>query len=311
MSSTHETNAFNAYCASLRRDVLHPICQHLSSKGVQCPVDELAEILKLPAPASTGVPPVSSSAASVPNLNVIAGLNGVVPAAAGSGKRGRGKKSPVTEEEQCIYIMIRGKIPNSRCTARKMEGNPYFCKACSTKKQALKQLEEMGVSGGEAVATGKVAPTPNPLMAGLSVTKPEARKIQVKKMPNNLYRETTHGFCVRSDTTRPGTFVCLGVYSADNQSVDPLTDEQREICKSIGLSYIQTDAAPAAPAVTATKTVALPRAGAALPSAGSLKLPGVPKTNPLTLPTASSLPVGGPVEEEEYEEEEEVYEDEE
>lgn len=184
-TQTNESVAFTGFSKVIRESILTPIVTHLSSKGIQTSVEELAGVLKLMA-ITTPTLSVQPIASMIPNsympsalpmaapmvntvptaLTGLTGFNGMampMPLATSKGKKSKtgAPSQAIPDNERCQYQITRGKNKGGRCENRAEQGN-VFCGSCKDKKAAKNQLQQ----GGTMAPSNPMGMLPN-MMGGL------------------------------------------------------------------------------------------------------------------------------------------------
>jgi len=297
---SNETAIFQGLSDLLRKYVIQPIVDHLATKGIQVSADELAESLKLPASqTSTSVVPAMPSVSSVPpSLSGVQGLGMPV-----SSRRGGKKNSnaPVTPERRCIYIFTRGRNKGRQCDAAAEPGG-VFCSSCKGKKSAQQQLQN---NGGAVPQTSQFSGQMVPPLPGCGSmptqsapppvpTQDNKLNLSVVQVKDGLFYHPKYMIALRNLGDSTGRMLAIGVYDPQTGDVTTLTPEKIEICKELGIAYVDPNANKA-PAPSPSPIPPIP--GSTLPSMPRPPM-GEGQTVP-RLPAQTDLdPIGDPVDEE-------------
>lgn len=291
-------NAFTNSCAGyVHTYILGPIVQHLTGKGYQVTLEELAGVLQLPANRAPVMP-----APAVPTM----AFGGAVPPMAAAVAPTNSRKNTATATpvvgRTCMYQFKRGENKGKYCGKATSPG-VEFCNACLKARKGL-TAGGAGTVPGIAPGTGAI-----PGMAGVppgyaNPTVPAAAPAQGGQLSvvpydeaKGLFREPNHGFIVYQ--VSPGVIAVLGrLIEAENRIVN-LTDQEKITAQNIGLviNDTQQPAAAAVPAIPAVPVAAVPAVPAAVPQIPTAVIhPGPIHTGQPTLPTITPLaiPAGTP-----------------
>lgn len=227
-SSSQESMIISNIAGLIRTGVIQPLVSYLNAKGTSCTVEELCSVLKLP-----GTPVPTTVNSLPPNLT--------------SSVRARPKKtetvSPTIPESQlCQYIFTRGRNKGQRCP-EKAEDNGIFCKNCKIKKSAAAQ------------ATGPGTSQPSTVPSETSY-KPKITVVSFSGS-NGLLLETKHNLVIRTGKD-PTDLVAIGIKDVPSGGILPLTAEKIEICKQLGLSYVDPSKGNALPIVPSSLNKEMP-----------------------------------------------------
>lgn len=303
--NTYEGSLFEKFCGNLKKDVLQPISQHLTTINVQMSVEDLAAVIKAPCtpsgavsgPVATTTPGLATNPGS--SMLSIAGLTQYAPQPGGSGKSKGSKVSvpaqPVPENERCRYKYTRGKSTGSRCESRAEPGQP-FCKECKEKKAAQKQLST------EPGTTQTPSQGLSNLMSFQNLTQPLAPKasnIEVTNVGSGLYCEPKNSLALKTGK-HPKDFICVGIWDSKSQEVAPITPEKMEVCAQLGISYVNPATKPGEtlstgslpPLVSGQQFLGLPMTSGLIPtpSLNTNKILGLSSLPPISsLPGVSSI----------------------
>lgn len=268
----------NACASNVQTFILAPIVNYLTGKGVTVTVEELSQVLQLPA-----VKPSTFSGPAVPPMS----FTGAVPPMAHSATHAPGTKkgqNTVTEApvsgKSCAYQYKRGENKGKFC-GKPTEPGSDFCHSCRKQRKSLSKDLAVGAVPGAAPNLGSIpAPSfaPPPAATGqLNVVMFDEAK--------SLYRTVENNFIVSQ--VSPGNIVVLGKYVSDKDTIVPITPEDEAVAVSMGLKLpTKTSDAPPVNVPSVPSIPSVP----ALPSVPSVPaLPSVP-----SVPSIPSLPVPSP-----------------
>lgn len=196
-------NLFAHDMKGLLKDILlPPIIEYYKSKGVESSVEEILSYLEIPmTPISAPITPNSGRG--------------------GTKRRIRRPKAEIPDEMRCTYILTKGDLAGERCE-NKRENAPgaLFCGPCKKKRTAIvRQASLKGENPKHSSPQGK-------------------RRNTLVSVGGGYQIDTRHNFYIRIGT-KPGEYVCLGVYDPEDSSTRALTPEEEEICASLGYSIIK------------------------------------------------------------------------
>ncbi len=261
-TNTNESVVFQGLSGLIRNNVLGPIVQYLSTRQPmqgQITVDELANILRLPASNSVPQPiqPIQTPiqqpfgiqpATSMPGIFGLNGLAGSQPLGA---KKTKAPSEPIPTDQRCQYLMQRGRDTGKQCDKRAVSGS-IFCTACSGKKAAQAQVAKTGgmaPMGGMPMMPGQnpmmpgimgQAPGMNPAMsAQLTTTQaPQSSQLQVVSLGNGHFLSPVHGLLFRNGAN-PHDIICVGTFDQATRQSSHLTPEKIQLCQSLGVTYVE------------------------------------------------------------------------
>lgn len=274
-------NAFVNSCAGyVHTYILGPIVQHLTTKGVQVSVEELAGVLQLPARAATAhvLPPAA------PAMAFGGAVPAMAPAVAPTNRKTAATIAPVAGRT-CMYQFKRGENKGKFCGKGTAPGNE-FCNSClKTRKNIAKDMAA-GTIPGAAPAMGAI-----PGMAGLPpgystpVVAAPAQNGQLTVVPydeaRGLFLEPTHKFIVTQ--INPGVIAVLGLLREETNEIVALTAHEQAVARSIGL-VLDSNPAPTTP--SPVPTAPAPGTPSPVPA-----IPTVPTVVPAAIP---AIPTGVP-----------------
>ena len=334
--NTNESVVFQGLSGLLRSHVLTPIVNYLGTRNAmqgQVTVDELANILRLPASAAIpqapmamqpqlGVQPqMGMQQGAMPGLFGLTGLTGFAGAQPATKAKSGKAAEPVPANERCQYVMSRGQNAGRQCEKRAAPGN-VFCTTCSGKKAAATQIAGKGgvpmMGGGLPGFQQPGLVGMNPAMGAQLTAAPQSSvgQLQVTSLGNGMFYDPRNYLLLRSGNN-PNEIICIGLYDPATRQQLPLTPEKMQVCQSMGISYVnpnqgqvpQTAGASAGlsglPGLAQQGTVSsapigtltgLPSVGHSLPQAGALpgQLPSVTGGFPGQLPSLGGQPaIGG------------------
>lgn len=303
----NESAVFAGLSTLLRTNVITPICTYLQTRQQQGPVtvDELANVLKLPAASPAPSPSPATSFAPMPSgfpglgaPPALTGFDGMpMPLSAQKKKSSKSASSqPAADHERCIYQITRGVNKGNRCPG-KVEAGLQYCTQHKGTRAAQAHMQ------GGTPQTGQMMPGMQsmpglPGMSGLpglpgmsgsapmmAPTQPQQPRIQVHQVATGLYREAVHGLAIKMGST-PNEYIACGVL-ADPKStnITPLTPDKIEYCRQINLAYVdpsRPDAAvvkPTSPSANVSGQT-LPPMSQQMPALPST-LPGLPQVQGL------------------------------
>ena len=242
------TNQFNQFFDT----VILPRIQEflIKEKNVNVSVEELRNVLKMPAPAPfpmMGGLPNGVIGSSKPIVNTASAPT--TPSTAP--KRGRAANKP-SHGSTCPYVMTKGANPGGVCG--KVSVAPEYeivhCKACLNKTEpknmyrakgitdeAIEKLKKGDLSGltqGTGIST--LAPT-KPAITAPTIATPNLREIDANK-----------GLFILEDSSFPAlfcepvrgskVFICVGVYiHGSDQNPHALTKQQEQRISDMGFTY--------------------------------------------------------------------------
>lgn len=282
------TNAVSEFVVS---NVLSPLSQWLAqNKGVEVSVEEMAQVLQLPAtptqPKPIGMAPVNYP----PQMPQIPGfLNGGQAGAVTQAGRSRAAKQPDANYNgpRCQYKFSRGARAGQFCGEPCLNGS-NFCKNCVKKKSAggpgtgaTRAVPAVGGFQGMpglpgmqgAPAMGAQQPQPQAQQGELAVTPLEGQP--------GYYRETTHGFIVTEDAQN--NVVAYGIIDGGN--VRKLNNNEQQIATQLGIvvpdDAIEQGAAQQPQAQQPLQAVQQPQAQQPLQAVQQPAMPTIPTLNAL------------------------------
>jgi hypothetical protein len=264
--NTVESVLFQGLSNLVRQNLLPAIVQYLASRSPtqgQVTVEELASVLKLDATtnvsaapqqlSSTSIMPSFSTGVSSLSMNntgvpALMGMGGMPLPVVGGAKKGNKKgttTAPPPDHERCQYVFTRGRNKNDRCPNRSEPGQ-HFCSSCKSKKTAQQQLTSGAptATGAPGIPSGLPGVLAVPgVQTFLSQFNPsgtsikELPKLQVNNLADGLYHEIKHNLVIKSGG-QPGTYICCGAIDPKTNQITPLTADKIEVCKQIGLTYV-------------------------------------------------------------------------
>lgn len=213
MADTALNSFSNAVAGYLSTIIFQRIVDGLAGKGITTSVDELLDMTKIPL-SVRGMAPAPT-------------FGGTVSQQSSSGKKAA-LASTISDTRisgRCEYQFKRGENKSKFCGKPVSLGNIY-CNACS--KQRGKNSNEgatPGVAPGNGIP-GFTAPTPADNQPGSLSVVPfdEAR---------GLFRDPTHNFIVHQ--INAGTIAVIGKKSESDNTIVPLTSQEKAVAKDIGL----------------------------------------------------------------------------
>lgn len=142
-----------------------------------------------------------------------------VPLANADARKGtrRSQAAIVPDDQRCAYIFTRGRNKNERCPNRREPGQP-FCSSCKGKKTAQTRQD---------------------VAAAVPDAPKSTIKLQVRNLSEGLYLETNHNLVLKP-AKEANRYICCGVHDPETGKTRDLDQEEKEICKRLGLSYVDT-----------------------------------------------------------------------
>lgn len=223
MSETALNSFVNGVAAYLVNSILPRIVEGLEAKSIFTTVEELTEMIKLP---STNHVPLAASAPAM-------AFGGAVPplSQAATGKKVAASSTILANPVagRCAYQFKRGEHKGLYCGKNVALGN-NFCNNCmKTRSKAATEGALNSTAPGAAPnmgAPGFTAPQPTENQSGaLSVVPFDESR--------GLFRDPVHNFIVRQVT--PGSIAVIGKRQESDNSIIPLTPQDKVIAREIGL----------------------------------------------------------------------------
>lgn len=281
MSETNMNAYVNGISDFLRNYVLSPIGQHLASKGIHIPQEELAAVLQLPAirPTTMTLPNVA-----MPSMS----FGGVVPSAAPKAAASRKVTSTTATPiagQTCSYQFKRGINKGEYCVKPAAPGSIY-CSGC------LKQRIKGKAGAGEPSPgiTPGVAPGLNGLPAAYAAEAASNSKTlnaEVYDQARELYKEITHNFILKA--AGGDVFVVIGKLSDVDGKIVPLNEDDKENALAMDLQLpSETTVAPITMAQPVTRAANIPSMPTMQIPAGLPTMPQIPGIP--AMPSFPSLP---------------------
>lgn len=289
MAETNMTAFANSCAGYVHSFILTPIVQHLTGKGVQCSLEELAGVLQLPAARAPAMP-----GPAIPAM----AFGGAVPAMAAAVAPTAARKNTATDNpvagRTCIYQYKRGQSKGKFCGKAVAAGSD-FCNTCLKQRKNLHK-EAPGAAPGAAPGMGipgmaGLPPGYNPPIAAAAPTATApARPGELSVAPfdpeRGLFKEPNHHFIVCQ--VSPGVVAVIGRHDEAENRIVPLTDQEKATAQQYGLILAENNQAIApAPAPSPIPAVAaqIVQAVPAIPTGPALPV----------IPPLATADVGGAI----------------
>jgi len=314
MADTNMNTFVNSCAGYVHTYILGPIVQHLTAKGVQVSVEELAGVLQLPTARSPAV-----QTPAIPAMAFGGAVPQMAPAVAptNNSRKTTATTAPVAGRT-CMYQFKRGENKGKYCGKATAPGSD-FCNSClKTRKNLTKDMAAVGAVPGTAPGMGAIPGmaglppgygAPVPAVPPTNSTPAQGGKLSVIPYDEDrgLYRDPTHNFIVYEVSS--GVVAVLGRLSEADNKIVPLTQQEQQTAQGIGLVLGEGAIAPTAttqvPAIPTGKTQtpppvpAIPTApvqpGQGLTTTGQPALPVIPPLatqgqNNAPTPTPTNVP---------------------
>lgn len=267
--SSVQTNFTNNVGSFIQQTILVPIVNHLTAKGITVTIEELVEVLQLPATRNLGVPAMAFGGAIPPVTASVPKRTNTASATPGTG---------------CTYVFKRGKNKQLCCGKKCFNGS----ERCNTKNHQIKN----------PVATpGGFAPNQIPGMAGYSEPQEDNQhSIDVTSYDKSKGLSKTNDNIIVKE--KDETILAIGYLDEVQNKIISLTDDQKHACIKLGMAILPDDTpqtiakSPSIPGIPS-----IPSPVAAVPSIPSIPspvaaIPSIPSIpSPITaVPSIPSIP---------------------
>ena len=275
MSEINMTAFVNGYAGLVNNYVVTPIVQHLTSRGVQTTVEELMNILQLPAQRSV---PTSV----YPNTGAPLAFGGATPMMSPSVPSTKSKtRTPASIPpggKSCNYVFRRGEDRGKLCGKATAGGD-----LCNS------HLKSLGAGKVTNVTPGVAPPAGIPGAADVNAA-PVELNVEVYDETRKLYRDSNTNIIIHQNK-ESDVLTAVGLHSEAEGKMVALTAAARQQASAMGLSV--PDMGPAVPHAPVLQSY--PSAVGQVPQAHTTHSSGYPIPQvPSAIPSASPVPFAVP-----------------